>query len=117
MKKHQYIRAVLASFFIAAGLTLLAGLGLLDQADWNVCDALYQQPAATDNKIVIIGIDQKSLEIYGPYQEWCREGVARTLDILNASPDSRLATSPPAQACSIPASWRQAAASSATISF
>lgn len=89
MKKHQYIRAVLASFFIAAGLTLLAGLGLLDQADWNVCDALYQQPAATDNKIVIIGIDQKSLEIYGPYQEWCREGVARTLDILNASPDSR----------------------------
>ena len=94
MKKRQYIGAVLASFFIAAGLTLLAGLGLLDQADWNVCDALYQQPAATDNKIVIIGIDQKSLEIYGPYQEWCREGIARTLEILNAGPDSRPAVKP-----------------------
>lgn len=69
MKKHQPIRTVLVPFFIAVGLTLLAGLGLLDRADWNACDALYQQPAATDNKIVIIGIDQKSLEIYGPYQE------------------------------------------------
>ena len=74
---------------LAALLTLLAASGLLDRADRALSDALYQRPAATDNKIVIIGIDQKSLARYGPYQEWCREGIARTLEILNAGPDSR----------------------------
>lgn len=78
-----------AGTVLAALLTLLAAFILPDRANLALSDALYQQPAATDNKIVIIGIDQKSLEIYGPYQEWCREGIARTMDILNAGPDSR----------------------------
>ena len=89
MDQHRPIKAALSALAIAAGLTLLAGLGTLARADLAVCDALYQQPSATDGKIVIIGIDQKALAAYGPYQEWCREGIARTLDILNADPDSR----------------------------
>ncbi|NBH72805.1 adenylate/guanylate cyclase domain-containing protein [Clostridiaceae bacterium] len=74
---------------IAGALTFLAGLGVLKRPDLAACDALYQQPVGTDGKIVIIGIDQQALEAYGPYQEWCREGIARTLDILNADPGSR----------------------------
>lgn len=74
---------------IAGALTCLAGAGLLDRADLALSDAWYQRPAATDGKVVIIGIDQKSLDAYGPYQEWCREGIARTLRLLNDSPDSR----------------------------
>lgn len=82
--------AAFVSAITAAGfLTLLAGSGLLAQADLAVCDALYQHPAASDGSVVIIGIDQKALELYGPYQEWCREGIAQTIDILNADPDSR----------------------------
>ncbi|MCI9514620.1 MAG: hypothetical protein HFF61_09865 [Oscillospiraceae bacterium] len=50
---------------------------------------LYQRPEAVDGRVVIIGIDQKALEAYVPYQEWCREGAARTLEILNADPNSR----------------------------
>jgi len=89
MDQHRRIKAALSALAIAAGLTLLAGLGTLARADLAACDALYQRPSATDGKIVIIGIDQKALAAYGPYQEWCREGIARTLDILNADPDSR----------------------------
>ena len=79
-----------ACAFAAAGmLTLLAGSGLFARTDQAACDALYQHPSATDGEVVIIGIDQKSLDAYGPYQEWCREGVAKTIDLLNADPNSR----------------------------
>lgn len=89
MKKRISLLTAAVSLLPAILLTLLAGLGLLDRADLTACDALYQQPAATDGRIVIIGIDQRALDAYGPYQEWCRDGIARTLDILNADPDSR----------------------------
>lgn len=88
MKKWK-IRSVLPALAAAAALTLLAWLGVPDRADLAACDALYQQPYAADGKIVIVGIDQKSLEAYGPYQEWCRTGIARALEILNAVPDER----------------------------
>ena len=88
MKKSK-LQSALSALAAAAALTLLAWLGVLNRADLAVCDAFYQQPYATDGKIVIVGIDQKSLEIYGPYQEWCRDGVARALELLNAGPDGR----------------------------
>lgn len=88
MKKPN-LKSVLPAFAAAAALTLLAWLGALDRADLAACDAFYQQPYATDGKIVIVGIDQKALEAYGPYQEWCRDGVARALEVLNAGPDGR----------------------------
>lgn len=80
MKKRISLLTAAISLLPAILLTLLAGLGLLDRADLTACDALYQQPAATDGRIVIIGIDQRALDAYGPYQEWCRDGIARTLD-------------------------------------
>lgn len=54
-----------------------------------LCDALYRRPSATDGTVVIIGIDQKAPGAYGPYQEWYRHGIAKTLDILNADQNSR----------------------------
>lgn len=89
MNERRRIQTLLTALAISAGLTLLAGSGLLDWADRTACDALYQRPSATDGKIVILGIDQKALETYGPFQEWCRDGIARTLDILNADPNGR----------------------------
>ena len=89
MNTHRKGMTVLIALAIVGTITLLARLGALDGPDWTVSDALYQTPVGTDGKIVIIGIDQKALETYGPYQEWCRAGIARTLDILNAGPDSR----------------------------
>ena len=88
MKKPK-LKSLLPALAAAAALTLLVWLGVLDRADLTACDAFYQQPYATDGKIVIIGIDQKALEAYGPYQEWCRDGVAKALEILNAGPDGR----------------------------
>lgn len=88
-EKARRLHAPAIALAVAGALTLLAGAGLLGRADLVVCDALYQRPSATDGQIVIIGIDRKALEAYGPYQEWCRDGIARVLDILTADPDSR----------------------------
>ena len=68
---------------------LLAGSRLFDRSDIALCDALYRRPSATDGTVVIIGIDQKAPGAYGPYQEWRRHGIAKTLDILNADQNSR----------------------------
>lgn len=81
--------AFVLALAVSGVLTLLAGSRLFDRADMALCDALYQRPSATDGTVVIIGIDQKALDAYGPYQEWCRDGITKTLDILNADQSSR----------------------------
>lgn len=89
MNLRKRMKMILPALAIAGGLTLFAGSETANRADQAVSDALYQYPSAIDGNVVIIGIDQKALDAYGPYQEWCREGIARTLEILNADPDSR----------------------------
>ncbi len=87
MKKNP--RAVLAALAIAALMTLSAGLGLLETADWAVSDAWYQDPLLFDGEIVLVGIDQKAIEDIGPYDEWGREIVAMAIEYLNESEDRR----------------------------
>ncbi len=70
----------------AAVLTAAAGLGLLDTADQRIADALYQRTAATDGEIIIIGMDQYSLEALGPLP-WPRSYMAEVINCLNADPE------------------------------
>lgn len=85
----QGLRPILAAAAAAAFLTLLAGLGLLQTAEQYVSDWLYQSPRAVDGQILLIGIDQKSLDRYGPYQSWGRQRMAELLDRLNADEQGR----------------------------
>ena len=85
----QGLRPILAAAAAAAFLTLLAGLGLLQSAEQYVSDWLYQSPRAVDGQILLIGIDQKSLDRYGPYQSWGRQRMAELLDRLNADEQGR----------------------------
>lgn len=57
-------------------------MGILDL---NVQDALYQKRGVTSPDIVLIGIDEKSFELLGPYSEWNRDIVANVVSYLNAS--------------------------------
>ena len=48
---------------LAAGLvTALMASGVLDHADLAVSDRFYQSRSASDGEIVLVGIDQKTLE-------------------------------------------------------
>ena len=59
-------RRLLTMLAIAGGLTLLAGLGVLDRADRTASDALCQRTDAFDGDIMVVGIDQRALEQIGP---------------------------------------------------
>ncbi|MCI9486728.1 MAG: adenylate/guanylate cyclase domain-containing protein [Lachnospiraceae bacterium] len=87
--KNRRFRTFLFALSAAGLLTLILGLGLFRSADLALSDALYQERAASDGKIVLVGIDQKALEVYGPYQQWGRNPVAEALEILNASEECR----------------------------
>ena len=87
--KNRRFRTLLSALAAAGLLTLVLGLGLFRSADLTLSDALYQERAASDGKIVLVGIDQKALEVYGPYQQWGRNPVAEALEILNASEECR----------------------------
>ncbi|MCI8549072.1 MAG: adenylate/guanylate cyclase domain-containing protein [Lachnospiraceae bacterium] len=86
MDKKQ-LRSALFTIAAAGFMTLFLGLGFFKHADLALSDFLYQERVSTDGKIVLVGIDQKALEVYGPYQSWDRTIIAETLEVLNASKD------------------------------
>lgn len=85
----KQIRLFACFVLFSAFLTLLAKWGILNTVDLSLSDRLYQQPVAVDGNIVIISIDEKALDRFGPFQNWNREKVAETIKILNHSEDTK----------------------------
>ena len=83
----KLLSSMAASFLVALLLTATAGLGLLSNLDGAVSDALYHSPVATDGEIVVIGMDQASLDVLGP-MPWPRSYMADVIGLLNADPDT-----------------------------
>lgn len=83
----QFLRSAAASLLVALLLTAIAGLGFLSSPDGAVSDALYHHGAATDGEIVVIGMDQASLDALGP-MPWPRSYMADVVGFLNADPDT-----------------------------
>ena len=84
--KHKRLRSLILDLLIAAVLTVIAATGVLRAPDGVVSDALYQHRSATDGQIVILGMDQKALEVLGP-MPWPREIMAQAIDLLNSPPE------------------------------
>lgn len=84
--KFSFRRIAVAALF-AAGFTALAASDLLYQADQAISDQFYQQPAATDGEIVILGMDRYALDVLGP-MPWPRSVMAEVIETLNADPES-----------------------------
>ena len=73
----------------AAGLTLLAGIGLLEKADLRALDLWYQTRRPTGGEVVMVEIDDRALEVIGPYEEWGRGIMAQVIETLNQSEECR----------------------------
>ena len=67
-------------------ITVTNGISALD---YIARDRLYQKPRGIDSSIKIIGIDEKTLDIYGPVQTWSREVYADLIDKLNENDDAK----------------------------
>lgn len=57
--------------------------------DMGISDWLNQRESVTNKKIYIIGIDDKTLEQYGPVNTWSREIPAKLVSVLNSTDDMR----------------------------
>lgn len=82
------LKNLLLPLATATLLTAVAGSGLLSPLGGIVSDGLYQQPSALGDEIVLINIDQRALEEFGPFP-WSREILTTALEYLNADPNSR----------------------------
>ncbi|MDE6386839.1 MAG: adenylate/guanylate cyclase domain-containing protein [Lachnospiraceae bacterium] len=89
MKHLSGIKA--AAFTAAVILASLAFLyfGAAGFLDMGISDRLNQRETVTNKKIYIIGIDDKTLEQYGPVNTWSREIPAKLVSTLNAVSDAR----------------------------
>lgn len=57
--------------------------------DMGISDRLNQRESVTNKKIYIIGIDDKTLDEYGPINTWSREVPAKLVSLLNSAGDMR----------------------------
>lgn len=86
-KKKNWLHTALLALAAAGVLTLLAGLGALENADLALSDIWYRDFESQDGDIVLVKIDQQAIEEIGPYQQWGRDIIAMALEYLNESED------------------------------
>ena len=76
-----------ASLLAAAVFTVIALLGWLNTPDLALSDWVYQRGGLTDGEILVIGMDQRSIEQFGP-MPWSRSIIADAISYLNADPET-----------------------------
>ncbi len=82
----QWKKNLLLALLAAAVITLCAGARLFRRADKWTQDLLFQRPGAVSPDIVVIGLDEQTLEALGPYYTWGRGVMADALEILARDP-------------------------------
>ena len=88
--KNKTLNQILISLLASLAVTLLiAAAGVLDRLDLWVQDAWFQQPKALDGEIIVIGIDEASLEQIGPYNTWDISVMASALEVLASDPANK----------------------------
>ena len=50
-------------------------------------DVLYRRPAGSSKNIKIIGVDEKTINAYGKFENWSREKLAELIEVLSANPE------------------------------
>ncbi len=81
-------RTALVAILSAALFAGIAASDILYPQDAYLSDALYQHPKVSDGNIVILGIDQESLDALGPFASWGRSLMGDVINILNADPEN-----------------------------
>ena len=88
--KNERSRTLIISLLASLVLTLLiAAGGVLDKVDLWAQDSWFQNDKALDGEIIVIGIDDKSLEELGPYNTWDRTYMAAALEKLAEDPEMK----------------------------
>ncbi|MBO4608431.1 MAG: adenylate/guanylate cyclase domain-containing protein [Lachnospiraceae bacterium] len=88
--QNERSRTLIISLLASLLLTLLIAAGkVLDRVDLWAQDSWFQSDKALDGEIIVIGIDDKSLEELGPYNTWDRTYMAAALEKLAEDPEMK----------------------------
>jgi len=82
LKKYNRVICVLSGALL---ITALAAGGLFTAADLRLSDRLYQWTHVPGERVVLVGLDDKALEEFGPYSGWDRSIITSVIRALNAS--------------------------------
>ena len=80
MKK--FFLKLLAPTIIAVLAFVLIAFEPFSTVDNYICDKLYSRLRSTNKDIIIIKIDEKTLDAYGSFTSWSRDKVADVLNLL-----------------------------------
>ena len=86
--KHKSIwKPLLAGLLAGALFAGIYASDIMYAQDAYLSDALYQHPAPQDGQIMLINIDQKSLDALGPFTSWGRGLMGDVINLLNQDPE------------------------------
>ncbi len=88
LKRPKYRKLAITFFVLTVLYTIAVYYKVLNRVDKWVQDAAFQKPQAVSGDVVIIGIDDESLDELGPYNSWDRHIMARALEALASDPEN-----------------------------
>ncbi len=83
----QLLTRVILSVLFAALITVVCSSGIFFSISNSINDAIYQNPKVPDERIVIIGIDDRAIAELGPWP-WDRDIIAEAIAYLNKDTDA-----------------------------
>ncbi len=88
LKKHMpLIKKLSFCLTCAVLITAVLSLDIFTSIANRMADGIYQRHQSTRDEIVIIGLDEKALEVYGQ-MPWSREIMAQAITVLNQNEDN-----------------------------
>lgn len=88
MTKNIYLY-ILDAFLATVIVTLIVKFGWIDDFDARITDGFYQKCGEKSEDIIVIGIDQETLQQLGPTSSIPRKYFAMAIDNLNADFENR----------------------------
>lgn len=76
------------SLIMAALIAVASFSSLLFSVDHFLRDKLYNQKNGTNPNIVIVGVDEETLEAYGDFNTWSREKTAELIEMLSSNEET-----------------------------
>ena len=74
---------IVLMFALATIVLVCQYFGVFQALEYQLQDARYQEGGLISPEIYVIGIDEETLQEYGPWQSWGREKTAELITLLN----------------------------------
>ena len=87
-KTSEIVYDIVFMLLAAALVFILTVTNAFSRLDYLATDAIYQTPRGVSGKIKIIGVDENTLEKYGPINTWSRAVYADLIKKLTEDPEN-----------------------------